>query len=364
MEFFELKNNRNLPTSKKTKMSNFIPYENYRKIVETLMDANAENMLLESKVTELQTNLDFQKETMELYHAKYKAYFYENRRLQRQIKQLKAKNDRTSANMNTTTIDPIGDESTIMDSPDWRAPALSKQVAEDSVSSEEDNEVISDAMPIDDSSSGDEDEDKPEVIPRVQPSIPEVFPGTLPQSITEGESDELILELPSTIPSVMAGPASETSPRNDLLALPSSSNFKAITGPPTKSTSSGRIGNKRQFSSPFASIPAKRNGKRFVCRKESCERSNCIFNSLEGYRNHIKSAHPTLKFLCSRCPYATAYNQCLNNHELIHIDNDLTYDTKSASKSAICQVCNVKFSSGTTPGYNNGQLQKHNKMFH
>ena len=363
MEFFEMKNNRNSPKSKKKeKMSNFIPYENYRKIVETLMDANAENMLLESKVTKLQTNLDFQKETTELYHAKYQAYFYENRRLQRQIKQLKAKDDRTSANMNTTTIDPIGDESTIMDSPDWRAPALSKQVAEDSVSSEEANEVISDAMPIDDSSSGDEDEDEPEVIPRVQPSIPEVFPGTLPQSITEGESDELILALPSTIPSVIAGPDSETSPPNDLLALPSSSNVMAITGPPTKL--SGRLGNTRQFSSPFAPIPAKRHAKRFICRKESCERTNCIFNSLEGYRNHIKSAHPTLKFLCSWCPYATAYKRNWNNHELIHIDNDLTYDGKSALKSAICQLCNVKFSSGTTLGYNNGQLQKHNKMFH
>ena len=343
-------------------MSNFIPYENYRKIVETLMDANAENMLLESKVTDLQTNLDFQKETTELYHAKYQAYFYENRRLQRQIKQLKAKDDRTSANMNTTAIDTVGDEPPVMDSPDWRAPALSKQVAEDSLSEEEDNEVISDAMPIDDSSSDNEDEDEPELIPPVPPSISEAISEPPTQAFPEADSEELILALPSTIPSVIEAPASETSPPNDLLALPSSSNVKAITGPPTKSR--GRLGNKRQFSSPFASIPAKRNGKRFVCRKESCERTNCIFNSLEGYRNHIKSAHPTLKFLCSRCPYATAYNQCLNNHELIHIDNDLTYDTKSASKSAICQVCNVKFSSGTTLGYNNGQLQKHNKMFH
>ena len=343
-------------------MSNFIPYENYRKIVETLMDANAENMLLESKVTELQTNLDFQKETTELYHAKYHAYFYENRRLQRQIKQLKAKYDRTS--LNTSTIVPVVDKPTVMDSPDWRAPALSKQIAEDSVSSEEDNEVISDAMSIDDSSY---DEDEPELIPPVPPSISEAISEPPTQAIPEADSEELILALPSTIPSVIEGRASETSPPNDLLgpgvvALPSSTNVKAITGPPTKSR--GRLGNKRQFSSPFSSIPAKRNGKRFVCRKESCERTNCIFNSLEGYRNHIKSAHPTLKFLCSWCPYATAYKQYLNNHELIHIDNDLTYNKKSASKSAICQLCNVKFSSGTTPGYNNGQLQKHNKMFH
>ena len=112
---------------------------------------------------------------------------------------------------------------------------------------------------------------------------------TLSQQNVE-DSEELILALPSTIPSVIEGPASETSPPNDLLALPSSSNVKAITGPPTKSR--GHLGNKRQFSSPFSSIPAKRNGKRFVCRKESCERTNCIFNSLEGYRNHIKSAHP------------------------------------------------------------------------
>ena len=339
-------------------MSNFIPYENYRKVVQTLLDANAENMLLESKVTELKTNLDFQKETTELYKTKFQAYFYENRRLQQKIKQLEAK-DRTSANMNTTTIVQVGDEPPIIDSPDWRAPALSKQTAEELVSEDEDNEVISDAMPINDSSSDDEDEDEPEVI---QPSIGEALPGALPQAISEAEPEELILELPSTISSVIAGPATETSPRNDLLALPSSSNFKAIVGPPKKS--SGQLGNKRPFSSTVSSIPAKRQGKRFICRKESCERTNCILNSLDAYRSHIKSAHPTLKFLCSWCPFATTYKQNLNDHESIHIDNDLTYNTKSASKYAICLLCNVKFASGTTPGYNNGQLKRHNKMFH
>ena len=338
-------------------MSNFIPYENYKKVVNELLDANAENMILESKVTSLETNLAFEKETKELYHAKFKAMFFENRRLQRENKQLKSKINHESADQNTTAIVPVDERS--MNAPDWTAPALGKRTAEDNfVYDEEDSEVISDAVPIDDSSSDNEDEDEPDVIPHVQPSVPEALPQVMP----EAASEEVILELPSTIPPVIASPVAETPPRSDLLALPSGSNSVTITSPQTKS--SGCLRNKRPFSSTISSIPAKRQGKRFICRKESCERTNGIFNSMEAYRSHTRSSHPTLKFLCRWCPYATAYKGSLKEHESIHIDNDLQYDQQSASKSAICQVCNVKFSSGMTAGYNNAQLKRHNRMFH
>ena len=324
------------------KMSNFVTrnsyvrlYNDYEKLVAKLSDSNSEKMVLESKVGGLETELNFAKEKMELYHSKYKEYFRENRRLRSEIKKLKSKDTQTSTEANL--------ELTSTSSPDWRAPALSRRIVEDPVSDDDNTDVISDALPVDDSSSDNDENDESDDVSPVQSSLHEN---------SEQNIHEEVLAIMPPVPVQV----SEISRLNKLQLIPSSSSsLSPAIG--TTPKLSGRIGNKRLFSNATSSIPAKttkrqkHQTKRFICREESCERKNCIFNSLQAHRSHVKATHPTLKFLCSYCPYSCAHNG-LKRHEMTHIDNDL-----ASKKIEFCELCNATFSSAQS-------FSLHNNRYH
>ena len=294
----------------------------YEDMVNKLSDANAEKMVLEFKIADLEADLNFTKEKMELYNAKYQAYFHENRRLKQQIKKLESIGTQSPTGMNVTSVALVDDNST--SSPDWRAPALGKRVVEDTVYEEDDNDqdgdLISDALRVDDSSSDNDDEGESEVIANVESALAEIAPNELWE-------DVLAIMPPTT------AKTTEISQYNQLQETPS----KSIIRPTTKSN--GRVGNRRLFSNATSSIPARKQAKRFICRQESCERKNCIFKTLQAYRSHINTAHPLLKFLCDHCPYAATTKILLKSHETCHI-------VGFGKKTEFCQLCNASFSTG------------------
>ena len=298
----------------------------YEDMVNKLSDVNAEKMVLEFKIADLQTDLNFAKEKTELYHSKYQAYFHENRRLKHRINKLESIGTQTPTDMNVTSVALVDDNPT--SSPDWRAPALGKRIVEDAVCEEGDNDqvddLISDALPVDDSSSDNDDEGEPEVIANVESALAEIAPNEM--------WEDALAIMPPTTPQT-----NEISQWNELQETPTKSTAMSTIRPTTKSI--GRVGNRRLFSNATSSIPARKQAKRFICRQESCERKNCIFKTLQAYRSHINTTHPMLKFLCDDCPYAATTKILLKSHETCHV-------VGFGKKAEFCQLCNASFSTG------------------
>ena len=69
------------------------------RLAEKLSDTTAENMLLKVKVGELKAELDFNKDQLELYQAKYKAYFLEARRLKQALEEVNEKTEKKKKEM-------------------------------------------------------------------------------------------------------------------------------------------------------------------------------------------------------------------------------------------------------------------------
>ena len=121
------------------------------------------------------------------------------------------------------------------------------------------------------------------------------------------------------------------------------------------------IGSKRTISNEEPSEPNNKKAKiqnihvmqLWKCTIQPCEENR--FTLVEDLRSHIVDCHPERKFVCNRCPFSTTARSNLKEHERCHITNDLKYNGVEGAKK--CALCDIYFN-------NNGNLTKHNQMFH
>ena len=114
------------------------------------------------------------------------------------------------------------------------------------------------------------------------------------------------------------------------------------------------------------SVPAKKmrlekeeKSAPFYCRILPCDTT--ALQSLDDHHKHLKLNHPNKPFLCSRCPYATDSKWGLKNHEKTHEKNDLAY--QETQQGAICELCNIVFASSKR-GLGTAGLGRHANLFH
>ena len=88
------------------------------------------------------------------------------------------------------------------------------------------------------------------------------------------------------------------------------------------------------------------------CSISPCQENR--FTLIEDLRSHIAAAHPERKFMCIRCPFSTAYQTVLKEHERGHMTNESIYSGVEGAKK--CTLCTVYFQ--------NSGLTRHNMMFH
>ena len=166
------------------------------------------------------------------------------------------------------------------------------------------------AIPVNDSRSDDDDE--------------EPVPGTAPQLAIEGGNDTQ----ESTGPSVL----------EQLV----------------------HTGSKRPLAHDSQAEPDKKKAKTHaiqLIQMWKCTIAPCTenrFTLIQDLRTHIVDSHPKRKYLCNRCPFSTAYEKSLKEHEQSHVVNELNWNGIEGAQK--CGLCNVFFLKGG--------LTRHNKMFH
>ena len=162
-------------------------------------------------------------------------------------------------------------------------------------------------------------------------------PGTV--SLVEDEQEQYILqEVPTTLPSSIPLTKENVSISEKKKAIKRPKMIKALSVP-TK---------KMRLQENKKSAP-------FYCRILPCE--NSAFQSLDEHHKHMKLNHLDKPFLCSRCPYATDSKWGLKNHENTHEKNDFAY--RETQQGLICEICNIAFA-----GRYSAAMGRHVNLFH
>ena len=311
-------------------MSGFIPIEMYLALAEELKAYKDKNQSLEKEIKEMRAknqelrvylvNTD---EQMELMYAQYKTHAAQNQFLKSELKKMQAgsSNFPISLTPSTTSLSQSTELPALEELPENLSPENENL---------EDNKIERVVLAIEAPMSESVFEPVSE-----EPLNETIWCGPEPGSVSflEDEQEEHILqEVPTTLPS----------------SIPST---KKVSIPEKK---------KRPKVIKALSVPAKKmklqkNEKSapFYCRILPCE--NTAFQSLDDHHKHIKLNHLSKPFLCSRCPYAADSKWGLKNHEKTHEKNDFAY--RETQQGAICEICNIAFAKSTG-------MSRHFNLFH
>ena len=314
-------------------MSGFISIEMYLALAEELKAYKDKNQFLEKEIKQLreknqELTVDSMKtdEQMELMYAQYKTHAAQNQFLKSELKKIQAgsSNFPMSLTPSPTSL-----------SPSTELPVLEE--LSDNLSLENENlehnttkrEVLAIEAPM----------SEPMFEPVSEEPLNEtIWCGPEPGSVSflEDEQEEHILqEVPTTLPS----------------SIPSTKKISI----PAKKKASKRPKVIKALSVPAKKMKLQKNEKSapFYCRILPCE--NTAFQSLDEHHKHIKLNHPGKPFLCSRCPYAVDSKWGLKNHENTHEKNDFAY--RETQQGAICEICNIAFAKSTG-------MSRHFNLFH
>ena len=320
-------------------MSGFIPIEMYLALAEELKAYKDKNQFLEKEIKQLreknqELTVDSMKtdEQMELVYAQYKTHAEQNRFLKSELQKLRT--DRLILPMSLTpsmtslspsTELPVLEELSITSSPEENLVKTTERevLAIEAPACEPIFESVSD-----------------------EPLNETIWCGPEPGSVDvlDDEPHEYILEeVPTRLPSSVLQ---------------------------TKKTSVAEKKTKNQNKRPklikALSVPAKKMKLEvdqqpvgFACRLSPCEYTS--FKSLDDHRDHLKTNHSDKPLLCSRCPYAANKKSLICSHEKIHEKNEMAY--RETQKGVFCELCGITFARGTT-GRHKSELRKHNNQFH